>query len=98
MTARGVRDCGLIQGRSNAVGAPGNSQSLANDSSWLFGVERAVVSPATISQSENAGDTVFVHPAYQIRFPVQLSPCRDHRLRRFAVRVGNRPSGSEAPI
>jgi DNA replication protein DnaC len=23
-------------------------------------------------------------------FPVQLSPCRDHRLRRFAVRVGNR--------
>ena len=48
MTARGVRDCGLIQGRSNAVGAPGNSQSLANDSSWLFGVERAVVSPAAI--------------------------------------------------
>jgi len=37
------------------------------------------MSPAAISQSENAGDKVSGHPAYPTRFPVQLSPCRDHR-------------------
>jgi hypothetical protein len=38
------------------------------------------VTTAAISQSENAGDKVSGHPAYPTRFPVQLLPCRDHRL------------------
>jgi hypothetical protein len=83
---REARSCGLRPLWLAISARLASAWTLAH---WHLGIERAVVSPAAISQSENAGDKVSGHPAYQTRFPVQLSLSRDHRLRRFAVRVGN---------